>query len=137
MKSQFKLKDSPVPRRKLEALVEAMIQYSGYREPSSGVYQARNPANLRAYRQDHVRDEEGRRVFPSVIDGLQAALWDMAYKLSGQSTAHLQPSQSLVELVGAYHLPSGTSQAWARFLRQALHNETITAKTPLSFFQEP
>jgi hypothetical protein len=121
-------------KRKLEALCEAVISYSGYREPNSPVYQARNPGNLKAFKPDQPQDEEGRRIYSSVIDGMQSLLWDMQLKLSGQSVARLTPESTLTDLVKAYHLPDLTSQAWARFLRAALQTQEINSKTTISFF---
>jgi hypothetical protein len=124
----------PKIRRKLEALCEAVVSYSGYREPGSPVYQARNPGNLRAFKPEQTQDAEGRRVYSSVIDGMQSLLWDMQLKLSGQSVARLTPESTLTDLVKAYQLPELTAQAWARFLRSALQTQEINSKTSISFF---
>jgi hypothetical protein len=55
----FKIQDAVIPRKNLEALVEALIHYSGYRDPKSPVYQARNPGDLQAFRPDQVKDDSG------------------------------------------------------------------------------
>lgn len=123
-------------KRKIEGLAEAIIAYSGYAEPGSSLHDARNPGGLKALGLVQARDDKGNRVFRSVLDGLQALVFDVNLKLSGSSRAKLQPSSTLTDLAGAYNLPSTTAQAWARFLRKALHTDSLTANTPLSYFQE-
>lgn len=121
-------------RRKIEALAEAVARYSGYTDPTSPLYWARNPLGLRGFSPVHPINERGERIFRSVLDGLQAGLHDVTLKVTGMSRAHLQPDQTLTDLSNAYNAPIATATAWGRFLRQALHDETITARTTLSYF---
>jgi len=121
-------------RRKIEALSEAIIHYSGYLEPASELHAARNPGGLKAMGLIQARDEKGYRTFRSVIDGLQALFYDVELKITGQSRARLQPESTLIDLSAAYNLPITTATAWDRFLKKALRDETLTAKTPLSYF---
>ncbi len=129
----FKVREQTVPRRKLEALTDALVHHSGYRDPKSALYAARNPGGLKAYQAHHKRDAERNRIFPSEIDGLQAAFWDMAYKITGQSVARLTPDATLTDLVKAYYMPEASARFWANFLKAALQHD-ITARTTLEFF---
>jgi hypothetical protein len=124
----------PAYSRRVEALAEAVTKYSGYAEPSSDLHAARNPGALKATSMRHVKNEKGYRVFNSFIDGVQALLFDLDTKLSGQSWAKLTPDSTLEDLALSYSLPYTAATAWARFLRASLHDETVTSKTPLSYF---
>ena len=130
----FKVREQSVSRRKLEALVDALVHHSGFRDPKSGVYQARNPGGLRAYQADQPQDTDKNRIFLSEIDGLQAALFDMALKVTGQSAARLTPDASLTDLVKAYQMPESAGKAWANFLKHAMQQDGITARTTIDFF---
>jgi hypothetical protein len=123
-------------RRKLEALAEAIVHVSGYREPGSTLYLARNPGGLRAFKPEHLRDADGNRIFGSVIDGLQALLFDTALKLEGMSKACLQPSDTLQDFAVSCGQPFTAADAYAKFLRKALSNESISRKTALAFLLE-
>src|SRR5208337_3662759 len=83
---------------KLEALAEAITHYSGYQEPGSALWQARNPLGLKAYSPLHKHDNSGNRIFASLLDGLQAGIYDLSLKLSGKSKAHLLPLSTLMDL---------------------------------------
>lgn len=122
-------------RHKLEALAEAICAYSGYSDPASPLYAARNPGGLKSVG-SQPNDEKGNRTFRSVIDGLQATFYDVELKVSGRSRAKLKPDSTLIDLSTSYNLPILTATAWARFLRKALNDQTISAHTPLSYFQE-
>ena len=131
-------------RRKLEALAEAVVAYSGYLQPDSALHAARNPGGLKALGATQSRDDKGNRTFRSVLDGYQALLYDVELKVAGimkdgvlqRSRARLTPDHTLMDLSAAYNLPITTASAWSRFLRQALSDSTISAKTPLSYFLE-
>ena len=117
-------------RRKLEAIAEAIMKFSGYLNPESSVYQARNPGGLKAFMSHHERDEYGNRVFSSVLNGMSALLSDLELKL----TKRMSPNATLIDLASAYNQPFTAAQAWSKFLRHALVDESITHKTPLSYF---
>jgi|SRR5579864_109233 len=128
---------APLVKRKVEAVVEAIIKFSGYLNPESPLYPARNPGGLRAFvLPDRVQEsnDEGLRVFNSVIDGLSALIHDVEFKLVGRSSAHLTPTHTLTDLAEAYGQPFTAAQAWSKFMRHALRDPEVTAKTPLSYF---
>jgi hypothetical protein len=122
-------------RRRLEALAEAVQHVTEYKIPGSPLYLARNPGGLKAYN-GKPADEHGSRVFGSVIDGLQALLFDTALKLEGMSKHCLQPSDTLQEFAIAHGQPATAAEAYAKFLRRALQQDGINKKLTLSFFLE-
>lgn len=122
-----------MPRRTLEAIAEAIAQTSGYHTPDNPLYAARNPGGLPAA-PSHTRDESGRRVFASVLDGLQALLFDVEVKMQGKSRAKLKPTNTLADFAVAFGQPATAAQAWSKFLRRALHDDKITHKTPIEYF---
>ena len=124
----------PAYNKRVEMLAEALTTYSGYNDPSGPLYQARNPIGLRATSMRHEKNEQGHRVFNSFIDGIQAALFDISTKLSGKSWAELTPDSTLEDLAVSYSQPGTAADAWARFLRKALNDSTVTKRTPLSYF---
>jgi hypothetical protein len=117
-------------RKTLEGIVEAIAHYSGYQQPDSALYAARNPIGLRPMKAEQPRDDQGYRVFRSMLDGMQAAMFDLEIKL----TARLSPDSTLVDLATAYGRQMTEAQAWARFLRQALNDQNISARTPIRRF---
>ncbi len=121
-------------RRKLEALAEAIMKYSGYLEPSSELHAARNPGGLKATSMKHKHNELGQRTFNSFIDGVQALLFDLRVKLAGESWASLSDESTLKDLALSYSHPANTATTWAKFLRAALKDETISAETKLEYF---
>ena len=120
-------------RRTIEALAEAIAHVSGYTDPSSPVYKARNPGALRPLDERHARDENGYRVFRSMLDGMQALMYDLDIKLRGR----LSPESTLADLATAYGRHIAEAKAWANFLKKALDDETISPRTSIKrFFEE-
>jgi hypothetical protein len=119
---------------KIEALAEAIMAYSGY-APGSHLWKARNPGGLKAFSLKHESDEHGNRVFASLLDGLQALVFDLNLKLSGKSKVRLKATSTLADLAASYGKPATTGDAWAKFLRKALDAD-FNRKTPLSYFTE-
>ncbi len=126
----------PAYSRKLEALAEAVVKYSGYLEPSSELHSARNCGGLRATSARHAKTETGYRIFNSFIDSIQALLFYLQTKLAGKSWAELKPESTLKDLALSYSLPDTTAAAWSRFLRAALKDSGITSETRLSYFTD-
>lgn len=121
-------------RRRLEALAEAIAHVSGYHTPGSPLYLARNPGGLRAYGKP--ADEHGNRIFNSIIDGWQALIFDTSLKLEGKSKAMLQPSDTLQEFAMAHRQSFTAADAYAKFLRKALQDDSIHKRTELRYFLE-
>lgn len=121
-----------MPVMPLEALAEAIAHFSGYIEPTHPLYIARNPGGLRPIKAEHPRDDNGYRVFRSVLDGYQALMFDLRVKLGGR----LSVDSSLIDLAAIYGRKPTEAQAWARFLRQALSDASITQHTAIQRFIE-
>jgi hypothetical protein len=117
-------------RQRLEMLAEAIAHVSGY-APGSPLYKARNPGGLRPTSEKHQRDEHGNRVFRSVLDGYQSLLFDLDIKIKGRLSA----DSTLRDLAVAYHQELA-AKPWARFLKAALHDDTINPNTLLKDFFE-
>ena len=122
--------------RRLEALADAMMHYSGYGNPDSAAYRTRNPGLLKAFSQRHPRNDEGHRVFRSFVDGYQALLYDLEIKCAGKSRSKLAPDSTLVDLMRAYGLPDTQASFVAKYLKKALLDESVSAVQPLSYFNE-
>ena len=116
-----------------EAIAEAIVRTSGYWHADNPLYDARNPGGLLAFSPTQARDDKGYRVFNSVLDGTQALFYDVQLKLTGKSRAKLKPESTLTDFAAACGLPLAASN-WASFLRKALHDQTISPKTPLRHF---
>lgn len=120
---------------KLEVLADAISYNNKSHEPESPAYQNRNPGNLLAFSFKHPRDEAGRRIFSSLLDGYQALLYDLRLKCSGKSRAHLPESSALSDLMKSYGHEDHTARYIAKRIRKVL-NADVSEQTPLSFFLE-
>jgi hypothetical protein len=123
-------------KRRVEAIAEAIARHSGYYDPETSAYYARNPGALKAFSPSHLKNEEGLRVFTSVLDGMQALIFDVEVKITGKSQAHLTPDNTLIHLALAYNLSPTAAKPWVKFIKHALRDETINTWTPLSYFIE-
>lgn len=122
---------------RLEALAEAIAHHTGYHVLDSALHKARNPLGLKAFGKKHECDEHNNRVFRSVIQGWQAAFFDLEVKCSGRAKdKRLKPTATLLDLMLAYGWKETMADAVAKFLRRELGNQEISKKTPLGFFLE-
>lgn len=124
---------------KYEAIVDAIARANGFHDPTSDCYKLRNPLMIRSFARPgkHETDEQGRRIFTSLLSGYKAALFDVELKITGKSRAGLKPTDTLANLLGVYGIkePGGVGYV-VSFLRRALDNQTLAAETPLSYFIE-
>jgi hypothetical protein len=120
--------------KKVEALAEGIVRLTGYSDPTSALYQARNPGGIKASSPEQKQTKEGYRQFGSVIDGYQSLFMNLSVMLSGKSKCRLTPSSPLSDLARQFHIT--VARPLVLFLRAALKDETLTANTPLSYFQE-
>lgn len=122
---------------KIEALVDAIGKANGIHSPESDCYRLRNPLLIRSFARPgkHETDEQGRRVFASLLSGYKAALFDMELKITGKSRAGLLPTSTVANVLGVYGIkePGGISTV-VSFLRRALNDQEISSATPLSYF---
>lgn len=126
----------PAYNRKIEALAEAITKFTGYQDPASNIHAARNPGALMAFLPEQARDNEGHRVFASVLDGYQALLHDLAKKVSGTSRHNLDKDSTLVDLARVRNEPTTIARSWSLFLRSALRDPSVKPLTTLSYFTE-
>ena len=121
---------------KLEVLADAIAYNNKAHEPESPAYQNRNPGNLLAFSFKHPRDEQGRRIFSSLLDGYQALLFDLRIKCQGKSRANIPDTANLTDLMKSYgHEGVLAGRYIAKRIRKAISVE-VTESTPLSFFLE-
>lgn len=123
---------------KLEAIVDSIGKLNGcFHNPDSDAYRLRSPLLVRSFAcaGKHEVDEQGRRVFDSILAGYTAAMFDVRLKLEGNSRAGLKPTDTLSNLLRVYGItePGGIS-AIVSFLRRALKNDQLSKDTPLAFF---
>lgn len=121
-------------KRKLEALAEARVRYSGYLNADNSLYAARNPGGLVAFSSTQTKDEQGFRTFRSMLDGMQALLFDVELKMAGRSRAALSPESTLTDFAEACGQQATAAVAWASFLRKALRDTNISQKTTIAYF---
>lgn len=119
---------------RLEALLDAIAAFNGFKDPESHAYQARNPLMLKQFENGLYRDRLRR--FGSFVHGYQAAIYDLNVKCSGKSRAKLDDPPTLQGLIRVYSLPDGTANYVARYLRKALKDEQIRESTELRYFVE-
>lgn len=121
----------------IEAIVDAIAKRNRIEVPSSLAYQLRSPLLIKSFAKPgkHVLDPEGRRVFPSLLSGYKASVYDMELKVRGQSRAGLRPTDKLKNLLGVYGIKDYMEvDSIVSFLRFALQNMSINKDTPLSYF---
>jgi hypothetical protein len=120
---------------RLEVLADAISYNNKAHEPETPAYQNRNPGNLLAFSFKHPRDEQGRRIFNSFLDGYQALLYDMRLKCKGESRARVTSASTLKDLMKSYGHEDLTARYIAKRIRKVLNLE-VTELTPLTFFLE-
>lgn len=123
----------------VESLVDAVSSVHGMQHPGSLAYQLRSPLLIKSFAKPgkHIVDADGRRIFPSLLSGYKAAVFDMDLKVRGQSRAGLKPTDGLRNLLGVYGIKDLPDvDKVVTFLRYALGDMTIHRDTPLSYFIE-
>jgi len=125
---------------RIEALVDAIAHLKGsLSNPDSELYQIRNPLGLPSFSRPGKNeiDDQGRRVFASLLAGLRACTFDCQLKCSGTSRAGIKVDDKLENLLRVYGVESKLSQDQViKFLKRALKNQEISRQTPLSWFLE-
>lgn len=122
---------------RVEAIVDVLGKLNGMGNPESEAYALRNPLLIRSFARPgkHETDEQGRRVFSSLLSGYKAALFDAQLKLGGKSRAGLKSTDTLTNLLGVYGLKEAVGiKSVVQFLRRALKDGDIDGNTPLSYF---
>lgn len=128
-----------VNQRKLEALCGAIAKLNCAFTPDGDCFFINNPLKVKSFARPgkHLITDDGLRIFPSILAGLKAGLFDLELKIKGQSRAGLKTSDELSSLLSLYGVKSQESiRSIVSFLRRALKDETVRASTPLSYFVE-
>jgi hypothetical protein len=121
---------------KREALVDALAEYSGFRDPLHKLYRLRNPVGLKAFYPWQPKDDDGFRAFKRFVDGYTSLYYDLGVKCRGESNSGLRADSPLSELVKVFGMKEETTRYIVKFLRKALDDSTLSEETPLSFFVE-
>lgn len=130
--------------KRLEAIGDCIAFLNDFHNPESLAFQLRNPGLCRAHSFKQLKsvNDQGIRVFTSLIGGYRFLQQDLLWKMSGQTRAKgdngkLKPTSSLAELLKAFKLNSIDKQMQAvTFLNLALNTEEITSDTELKYFLE-
>jgi len=131
-----------MPIKKLEALADCIAFLNSFHDPESISYQNRNPGNCRAYsfRQLNAVDDNGYRIFSSIIGGVRFLHQDLQWKCSGQTRAKgesgkLKSTSTLADLLKSFKLSDiGNLMQAVDFLNKALKTDEVTEKTELKYF---
>lgn len=124
---------------KLEAIADSIGRVNQVHVPDSESYQLRNPLKLKSFAKPgrHSTNGEGLRVFGSLIAGLKAGLFDLTLKCKGLSRAGLKSTDPLENLLRVYGFSEKAAiDNCVSFIKRAIKDDSVTSKTPLSFFLE-
>lgn len=122
---------------RIEAIVDAIGRLNALHNPESCSYRLRSPLLVKSFAKPgkHDVDEEGRRIFASLLSGYKAAVFDVQKKLEGKSRAGLKATDRLENLLGVYNIKDKLPvDHIVSFLRRALADQNISSKTELSYF---
>jgi hypothetical protein len=120
-------------RSRLECLLSAIAQYNKALLPTDPAFHANNPLRLGEYENGVATGK--LKKFNSVHGGLVAGLYDLKVKTSGKSRAKLDGENFTIQgLIRVYSLKDGTEDYVAKFLRQALSDDSINPQTRLDYF---
>lgn len=122
---------------KTEALLDSISFLNKTYQGDSLAYCLRNPLLLKSYARDgkHRIDENGIRIFDSLLAGYKAGVFDLETKLSGKSNAGISSSDKLRNLLGVYGIKNEADiNTVVFFLRKSLKDPEVTSLTPLTYF---
>jgi len=124
---------------RIESIVDAIGRLNSVHSPDSLAYQIRNPLLLVSFAKPgrHDVNEDGLRVFGSMLAGYKAGCFDVSLKIKGLSRAGLRPADCLENLLGCYKIVGKVARDnVVAFIRRALKDESVSVHTPLSYFLE-
>jgi len=131
--------ETKIEQRKLEALAQAIAKLNGATTPDTECFFINNPLKVRSFARPgkHQITEDGLRIFPSILAGMKAGLFDLELKIKGQSRAGLKTTDSLTSLLALYGVQSKQAvDSVVSFLKRAMKDQNIKASTELSYFIE-
>ena len=122
---------------KFEILALAISKQTGaFDNPDSKAFFLQNPLLLKAYRPEKKVDAEHYRIFTTMMGGLKAGIADLQAKCSGKNH-RLTPDNSLKDMLSLFGFATDSAvRPVVLFLKRALKDESISANTPLSWFNE-
>lgn len=121
---------------RMEALADAIMEFSGYRDRTSTAYLVRNPGALKARMVRQAQTHGGLRVFASHKDGYEALLTDLRIKCGGRSSDGILNTAPLAELVRLMLGKEEATRSVLRFVRHSLSDDQLSDTTPISYFLE-
>jgi hypothetical protein len=124
---------------RLESICDAIGRVNQIHVPDSEAYQLRNPLKLKSFAKPgrHSINNEGIRMFGSLLAGMKAGLFDLTLKCKGLSRAGLKSTDPLESLLRVYGFSEKAAiDNCVSFIRRAIKDDSVSSKTPLSFFLE-
>lgn len=124
---------------RIEALLDSISSTKGWTNPDMAPYRLRNPLMLRdfALPGKNEVDENGYRVFDTLLAGYRAGLYDLEIKCKGGSRCGIKAHDPLDNLLRVYEISElGGQQAVVKFLKRALKDDSINRNTPVNWFVE-
>ena len=123
---------------RIEALVDSIAFLHRAYQPDSEAYKLRNPMMLKNYAPPgkHKVDDQGYRVFDSLLGGYKSGVYDVTIKLKGESNSGIKVTDTLRNLLAVYSINKEEDiNLVVFFLRKAVSKD-ITPLTPLSYFKD-
>jgi hypothetical protein len=131
------MSEKKVDQRKCECLMLAIAKINGSNNPEAESFSINNPLMVRSFAKPgkHPITDAGVRVFPSILAGMKAGLFDLEVKIKGQSRAQLKPENTVSDLLSCYNVRHKQAvDSVIAFLRRALKDESLKSTTALSYF---
>lgn len=122
--------------QKFEILALALAKSNGWDEPGMKAFELRNPLMLRTYKPEKRADSEHYRIFSTIMGGFKAGVAELSARCSGKNH-RLNSENTLRDLLTLYGFKNDLAiRKITLFCRKALADDSISANTPLAFFQE-
>lgn len=119
----------------VEALADSIMSFEGWVPKGqsnalpngSRSWRNRNPGNLRPYSASQARDAENYRTFTSLVDGFQALVADLSYKV------HISfPNNSTLLDVISKYAPTGDANNPTQYTIFVCHRLTLILMRPIN-----
>lgn len=122
---------------RLETLALALSHLNGaFNDPDGRAFQLCNPGLLKTYRPEKAVDSEHFRVFGTMMGGFKALVARLQRQCAGEDK-RIPENGSLQDLLMRYLISNEAAvRKVVLFLRRALQDESITAKTEVTWFLE-
>lgn len=122
--------------QKFEILALAVSKLNGWDEPGTKAFELRNPLLLRTYKPEKRADSEHYRIFSTIMGGFKAGVAELSARCSGKNH-RLTAENTLRDLLALYGIRTDLAvRKITLFVQKALADTSVSANTPLGFFQE-